>query len=173
MFFATILTQERFGNLVCEYDCLEVVEVLQSLSDERIALHAMKDVLQQIRNLTSREWAFSFEHILQEVNKVAESLARLGSHNTIGVYIVPLLCELDAYQRDSLVPGYRAETDFSGKIDDGPPQSQLALGHLVEPRMDLLEHIYLRHLAEQRMDLLELTQLGHPAEPRMNLLEHA
>ncbi|KAJ1424080.1 Ribonuclease H-like superfamily [Sesbania bispinosa] len=66
-------------HLVCECDALEVVEVLNGITN--VDFHPLARVVLQVKNLLCREWVVTILHIYRDANSVADSLAKLGARN--------------------------------------------------------------------------------------------
>jgi ribonuclease HI len=79
---------EEIKNLSVRSDCKKA---LQLITESTPQPHQYSQVIDQIKELKSRDWFISFFHIHQESNQCADYMARLGAHamNCMGIFFVP------------------------------------------------------------------------------------
>lgn len=61
--------------MLCEVDCLEIVEVLR---DDVFHFHALASDFLEINQLLQRQWSVQLQHVSRSANEVADCLAGLG-----------------------------------------------------------------------------------------------
>jgi hypothetical protein len=79
---------EEIENLSVRSDCKKA---LQLITESTPQSHQYSQIIDQIKELKSRDWFISFFHIHQESNQCADYMARLGAHamNCMGMFFVP------------------------------------------------------------------------------------
>lgn len=68
--------QRGFRRMICETDCLSVIESLNS--NRTLNLHSCGALLTEVKCLIMEDWEVVFQHVTRDKNVVADSLAKLG-----------------------------------------------------------------------------------------------
>ncbi|XP_057428954.1 uncharacterized protein LOC130722284 [Lotus japonicus] len=63
-------------RIVCESDCLNVIESLRK--NKSVNLHSCAILLTEVRCMLLEDWEVVFQHVLRDNNTVADLLAKLG-----------------------------------------------------------------------------------------------
>lgn len=66
--------------LLCESDCLEVVQLLTEGKDHSFHVHA--GVIEEILQMAQRDWSIQFNHVMREANMCSDYLARNAARET-------------------------------------------------------------------------------------------
>ncbi|KAJ1383120.1 Ribonuclease H domain [Sesbania bispinosa] len=71
--------EKGWRKIVLESDAQEVVHVLQGITS--LGCHNHFELIKEVFNLLQREWVVQLQHIYRDANKLADCLARKGSHS--------------------------------------------------------------------------------------------